>query len=45
MIALSVVNWPMAESGWTFAEAPGVVPDPIHGCRRFAAPHAAPPQG
>ena len=28
MIALSVVNWLMAESGRTFAEAPGVVPDP-----------------
>ena len=29
MIALSVVHWLMEENGWTFAEAPGVVPDPI----------------
>ena len=33
MIALSVVHWLMGENGWTFAEAPGVVPDPIHGAR------------
>ena len=31
MISLSVVHWLMGENGWTFAEAPGVVPDPIHG--------------
>ena len=29
MIPESVVHWRMAENGWTFAEAPGVVPDPI----------------
>ena len=28
-ISLSVVNPDMAESGWTFAEGDGVVPDPI----------------
>src|SRR4030095_16948541 len=33
MISLSVVHWLMGENGWTFAEAPGVVPDPIHGAR------------
>ena len=33
MITLSVVHWLMGENGWTFAEAPGVVPDPIHGAR------------
>jgi putative glutathione S-transferase len=33
MIALSVVHWLMGENGWTFAEAPGVVPDPIHRAR------------
>jgi putative glutathione S-transferase len=33
MIALSVVHWLMEKDGWTFAEAPGVVPDPIHGAR------------
>ena len=28
-IGLSVVHWLMREDGWTFAEGPGVVPDPI----------------
>ena len=31
MISLSVVNWLMAERGWTFEPGPGVVPDPIFG--------------
>jgi putative glutathione S-transferase len=30
-ISLSVTHWLMAEHGWTFAEGPGVVPDPIFG--------------
>ena len=30
MIPVSVVHWLMLERGWTFDEAPGVVPDPIH---------------
>ncbi|WP_169545653.1 glutathione S-transferase family protein [Sneathiella aquimaris] len=30
MISLSVVHWYMAENGWTFKEAEGVVQDPIH---------------
>ena len=29
-IDYSVVNWLMAENGWTFAEGPGVVPDPLN---------------
>jgi putative glutathione S-transferase len=29
-ISVSVVHWLMAEEGWTFADGPGVVPDPIH---------------
>lgn len=33
MISVSVVNWLMGEKGWTFADAPGVVPDPIHNAR------------
>ncbi|WP_167102638.1 glutathione S-transferase family protein [Sphingomonas oligoaromativorans] len=33
MISVSVVNWLMLEKGWTFADAPGVVPDPIHNAR------------
>jgi putative glutathione S-transferase len=33
MISVSVVHWLMAENGWTFADGPGVVPDPIHGAR------------
>ncbi len=30
-IDVSVVNWLMAESGWTFDEGPGVVPDSLNG--------------
>ena len=30
MIGVSVVNPYMGEHGWTFDEAPGVIPDPIH---------------
>jgi putative glutathione S-transferase len=29
-IDVSVVNWLMAENGWTFASGPGVVADPLH---------------
>ena len=29
-IGLSVVHWYMRDHGWTFAEGPGVIPDPIH---------------
>ncbi len=31
MISLSVVDWLMAERGWTFDAGPGVIPDPIFG--------------
>ncbi|MGF6777325.1 glutathione S-transferase family protein [Paraburkholderia sp. GAS334] len=30
MISVSVVNWLMLENGWTFADGPGVVPDPVN---------------
>jgi glutathionyl-hydroquinone reductase len=33
MISVSVVNWLMLENGWTFADGPGVVPDPINGAQ------------
>jgi putative glutathione S-transferase len=33
MIGLSVVHWHMAEKGWTFADGPGVIPDPVHHAR------------
>ncbi|MDR5783979.1 glutathione S-transferase family protein [Caballeronia sp. LZ065] len=33
MIDVSVVHWLMLENGWTFADGPGVAPDPIHGAR------------
>jgi glutathionyl-hydroquinone reductase len=33
MISLSVVHWLMRGEGWTFADGPGVVPDPINGAR------------
>lgn len=31
MVSLSVVNWFMADQGWTFDEAPGVIPDSVNG--------------
>jgi glutathionyl-hydroquinone reductase len=33
MIPISVVHWLMVEDGWTFADGPGVIPDPIHNAR------------
>ncbi|WP_010188653.1 glutathione S-transferase family protein [Sphingomonas sp. PAMC 26605] len=33
MISVSVVHWLMLENGWTFADGPGVVPDPLNGAR------------
>lgn len=33
MIDVSVVHWLMREDGWTFAEGPGVAPDPVIGAR------------
>jgi putative glutathione S-transferase len=30
MISVSTVHWLMLEDGWTFADGPGVVPDPIN---------------
>jgi putative glutathione S-transferase len=30
MISVSVVHWLMKENGWTFADGPGVIPDPIN---------------
>ena len=33
VISVSVVHWLMLENGWTFADGPGVVPDPLHGAR------------
>ncbi len=35
MISVSVVHWLMRGEGWTFAEGPGVVPDPIGGAGRL----------
>jgi putative glutathione S-transferase len=32
-ISVSVVHWLMAEDGWTFADGPGVIADPIHEAR------------
>ncbi|QDH70320.1 glutathione S-transferase family protein [Marilutibacter alkalisoli] len=31
LIGLSVTHWLMADEGWTFKDAPGVIPDPLHG--------------
>ena len=33
IISVSVVHWLMLENGWTFADGPGVVPDPLFGVR------------
>jgi putative glutathione S-transferase len=30
LIDISVVHWRMLDQGWTFAEGPGVIPDPVH---------------
>lgn len=31
IIPVSVTHWYMAENGWTFDSAPGVIPDPVNG--------------
>jgi putative glutathione S-transferase len=31
LISVSVTHWLMGEQGWSFADAPGVIPDPIRG--------------
>ncbi len=36
MVSLAVVNWLMAERGWTFDPGPGVIPDPIFGFERLS---------
>ena len=33
LIDVSVVNWRMLDQGWTFADQPGVIPDPIFGAQ------------
>ncbi len=33
MIGLSVTHWLMLENGWTFAPAPGVIPDTVNNAR------------
>ena len=33
MIGLSVTHWQMLENGWTFAPAPGVIPDTVNNAR------------
>jgi putative glutathione S-transferase len=33
LITLSIVHWNMGPQGWTFADGPGVIPDPVHGAR------------
>jgi putative glutathione S-transferase len=40
-IGLSVVNWHMGENGWTFAEGPGVVVDPVRGASYLYEIYAA----
>ncbi len=37
MISLSVVNWLMADRGWTFDDGPGVIPDPLFGFETLSA--------
>ena len=33
MVSLSVVHWLMLENGWTFADGPGVLKDPLQGAQ------------
>ncbi len=33
LISVSVVHWRMGENGWTFEDAPGVIPDPVFNAR------------
>lgn len=35
MIDISAVHWYMGSEGWTFKQAPGVIPDPINGAERL----------
>ena len=35
LVGVSVVHWLMGEDGWTFTEAPGVVPDTVNGVERL----------
>lgn len=44
LVGLSVTHWLMGDDGWTFADGPGVVPDPygaaaLHEIYARAAPH------
>jgi putative glutathione S-transferase len=41
MISLSVVNWKMGSSGWSFEPGPGVVSDPILGAHLLAEVYRA----
>lgn len=43
-ISLSVVHWLMREEGWTFADGPGVIPDPGLNARALYLYTAARPQ-
>ena len=36
-ISLSVVHWYMAENGWTFAEADGVIADSVNSCLLYTS--------
>jgi glutathionyl-hydroquinone reductase len=41
MVGVSVVHWLMLDHGWTFADGPGVIPDPIHEARYLHQVYAA----
>ncbi len=41
MVGLSVVNWFMAENGWTFEDGPGVIADPVFHARYLHEIYAA----
>ena len=40
-ISLSVVHWFMGADGWTFADGPGVAPDPVYGARTLHQVYSA----
>ena len=41
MLPVSVTHWHMGEQGWSFAEGPGVVPDPVFGAEFLHQVYAA----
>ena len=41
MVSLSVVHWRMLDHGWTFADGPGVIADPVQGAEYLSQVYLA----